>query len=68
MWYALLGSEVIPLTQGERVREVRKSLQLTLEEFGKKLGVQRAIISKIEIGDRTLTDRMIKDICRADKH
>ena len=64
MWYALLGSEVIPLTQGERVREVRKSLQLTLEEFGKKLGVQRAIISKIEIGDWTLTDRMTKDICR----
>ena len=64
MWYALLGSEVIPLTQGKRVREVRKSLQLTLEEFGKKLGVQRAIISKIEIGDRTLTNRMIKDICR----
>lgn len=52
------------MTQGERVKEIRKSQHLTLEEFGKGLNVQRSAISKIENGDRALTDRMIKDICR----
>lgn len=52
------------MTQGERVKEIRKSQNLTLEEFGKGLNVQRSAISKIENGDRALTDRMIKDICR----
>lgn len=52
------------MTQGERVKEVRKSLSLTLEEFGEKVGVQRSAVSKIERGDRGLTDQMIKSICR----
>ena len=52
------------MTQGERVKEIRKSLSLTLEEFGEKVGVQRSAVSKIERGDRGLTDQMIKSICR----
>lgn len=52
------------MTQGERLRAIRKELNLTLEKFGDKLGVQRSAISKIELGDRSLTDQMIKSICR----
>ena len=30
------------MTQNERVREIRKTLKLTLEKFGAKLGVKKA--------------------------
>ena len=52
------------MTQGERVKEVRKSLGLTLEKFGEKLGVGKTAISNIEKGSRNLTEQMTKSICR----
>ncbi|MBO5159591.1 MAG: helix-turn-helix transcriptional regulator [Lachnospiraceae bacterium] len=52
------------MTQGERVREIRKSLNLTLEKFGEKLGVGKTAISNIEVGNRNLTDQMLRSICR----
>lgn len=52
------------MTQGERVREIRKELNLTLEKFGEKLGVGKTAISKIEKGENSLTDQMLKSICR----
>ena len=52
------------MTQGERLRELRKSLNLTLEKFGKSLGVGKTAISKIENDERNLTDQMILSICR----
>lgn len=52
------------MTQGERIKELRKSLGLTLEKFGERLGVGKTAISKIEHGDRGLTDQMRTSICR----
>ena len=52
------------MTQGERVKTIRKSLDLTLEKFGEKLGVGKTAISKIEKSERNLTDQMTKSICR----
>ena len=52
------------MTQGERVRIVRKDLSLTLENFGKKLGVGKTAIYKIEKCENSLTDRMLESICR----
>lgn len=52
------------MTQGERVKEIRKALDLTLEKFGEKLGVGKTAISKIEKNERSLTDQMAKSICR----
>lgn len=52
------------MTQGERVKEIRKSLGLTLEKFGERLGVGKTAISKIEKGERGLTEQMTKSICR----
>lgn len=52
------------MTQGQRVRELRKSKGMTLEEFGKVLGVQKSAVSKIERGDRGLTEQMLISICR----
>lgn len=52
------------MTQGERVREIRKELGLTLEKFGEKLGVKKNAISQLENGRNALTDQMVKAICR----
>lgn len=52
------------MTQGERIREIRKTLKLTLEKFGGKLGVGKGAISAIETGARNLTEQMAVSICR----
>lgn len=52
------------MTQGERVRVLRKEKNLTLEKFGESLGVGKTAISKIENNERGLTDQMILAICR----
>lgn len=52
------------MSQGERIKEVRAALGLTLEKFGDKLGVTKVAISNIEKGNRNLTDQMAKSICR----
>ena len=52
------------MTTGERVKEIRKTLNLTFEKFGEKLGVGKTAISKIEKDERNLTDQMAKSICR----
>lgn len=48
----------------ERIRELRKNLGLTLEKFGANLGVGKTAISKIESGDRGLTDQMFLSVVR----
>ena len=52
------------MTENERVRELRKTLGLTLEKFGERLGVKKNDISAIENGRNSLTDQMTKAICR----
>ena len=52
------------MTQGERIREVRKALNLTLEKFGGKLGVGKTAISKLDRDENNLTEQMTKAICR----
>lgn len=52
------------MTQGERIREVRNALGLTLEKFGDRLGVTKVAISNLEKGNRNLTEQMAKAICR----
>ena len=48
----------------ERVKELRKALNLTMEKFGDRLGVKKNSISQIESGNRSLTDQMFLAICR----
>lgn len=52
------------MTEGERVREIRKFYGLTSETFGSRLGVGKAAISKIENGKCGLTEQAKKTICR----
>ena len=52
------------MTQGERVKAVRNKKEMNMEQFGKRLGVQKSAISKIENGTRGLTNQMFTTICR----
>ena len=52
------------MTEGERVKMVRKESELTLEQFGEKLGMGTSSISDIENGRRTLTKQTFLSICR----
>ncbi len=52
------------MTQGEKIKAVRKNLGLTLEKFGEKLGVTKVAIFNIEKGNRGLTEQMAIAICR----
>lgn len=48
----------------ERIREVRKTLGLTMEKFGSRLGVKRNTVSQWESGTNNVPEQMIKSICR----
>lgn len=52
------------MTGGERVKQIRKEKELTLEKFGEKVGVTKQTISRIENGINSLTEQMILSICR----
>ena len=52
------------MTQGERICAVRKKKEMTMEQFGKQLGVTKTAISRIEKGNRGLTEQMLVSICR----
>lgn len=48
---------------GDRIKKVRKALNLTLEEFGKQMGFARSTLSNIENNVKNVTERMINTIC-----
>lgn len=52
------------MTEGERIKQIRKDNRLTLEQFGNIIGVTQTTISRIENGKRNLTEAMRKSICR----
>lgn len=47
----------------ENVKKLRLDLQLSQKEFGEKLGVTGTAVSRIESGERALTDQMLFSIC-----
>ena len=52
------------MTQNERIKEVRKSIGLTLDKFGERIGLKKSAVSLIENGKNSVTDANIKAICR----
>ena len=52
------------MTENERIRIVRKDQELTMEEFGKRLGVAKNTISQIESGKNAVTNQMRVSICK----
>ena len=52
------------MTVNERVKVLRKSLNLSGEKFGAALGVKKNAICQIENGINNLSPQMFKAICR----
>lgn len=48
----------------ERIKILRRKLDITQEEFSSKIGLSRNFIAQIESGTKTPSDRTISDICR----
>ena len=48
----------------ERLKELRTTLGITLEEFGKRIGITRSAVGHLEKGSRNLTEQTLKSICR----
>lgn len=48
----------------ERIKEIRKMLDMTQAEFSSKIGLSRNFIAQIETGAKMPSDRTISDICR----
>ena len=48
----------------ERIKAARKALGLTMEQFGEKIGLTKASVSRIESGISGATEQTIKSICR----
>lgn len=47
----------------EKIKELRKTLGLTMEKFGERLAVKKNTVSQWESGTNALTDQMFKAIC-----
>lgn len=48
----------------ERIKELRKELKLSQQEFAERLNVKQATISAYEVGIRTPLDSIVNSICR----
>lgn len=53
------------MSPGERVKELRKKENLTLQKFGEKVNVSATAISRIENGHRNLTGQLARSISMA---
>ena len=49
-----------------RIKELRKRLDMTLEEFGQNIGVKKNTVSQIENGKNGITEQMLTSILNAD--
>lgn len=47
----------------ERIKEIRKTLNLTQQEFAERLSLKRNTIATYEMGKSVPSDRTITDIC-----
>ncbi|SDZ51114.1 Helix-turn-helix [Evansella caseinilytica] len=50
-------------TPKNKLKELRKKHNLTLRDLEKRIGINYSVISRIESGDRALTDSEINLIC-----
>lgn len=52
------------MIENDRIKEVRRAKNLTLEKFGERVGVQKSAISKIEHGENAVSDQIRLAVCR----
>jgi transcriptional regulator with XRE-family HTH domain len=49
---------------GERIRELREAMDLSLREFATKLGLSAAFVSDIELGRRYPSSKVLSDMAK----
>ena len=63
--------DIIPSEGGDkvnrRIRELRKALNMSQQDFADKIKISRSNLGNIETGAVSVTDRVIGDICDAFK-
>ncbi|MER8961217.1 XRE family transcriptional regulator [Mesorhizobium sp. M0701] len=59
------GQDAVSRVFGDRVRTMREQANLTLEQFSKLSGVSRAMLSKVERGEKSPTIGVAKRIAHA---
>lgn len=47
----------------ERLKSIREFYKLNMRDFSERLGMSHGMISLLEAGSRTFTDRFIKSVC-----
>lgn len=47
-----------------RIKQLRKELKLTQDEFGSRIGITGSAISKLESGASGITEQLLKSICK----
>ena len=47
-----------------RIKELRKTIGLSQEAFGEKVGITKTSVSRLEKGERNPSEQTIKSICR----
>lgn len=52
------------MTLGERIKKVRKALDLTQQELGERIGIRPNSVSLIESGNRNTSEQVILSVCR----
>lgn len=48
----------------DRIKDIRKSLHMTQDEFATKIGLSRNFIAQVENGTKNPSERTVSDICR----
>ncbi|MBO5030648.1 MAG: helix-turn-helix transcriptional regulator [Lachnospiraceae bacterium] len=52
------------MTEGDRLKQIRKNANMTQEEFAKRMGVTQSAIARIERNTNNVSEQMRKSICR----
>jgi len=52
------------ITFGEKLRELRRSYGLSQAEFGKHIGLSQVMISRLETGKSTVSEKMLCKIIK----
>lgn len=48
----------------ERIKQLRKEINISQEEFGKRIGIGKTSVSKIETGENSPSEQTIMLMCR----
>ena len=63
LWYILALTEGGDELMNERIKELRKALKLTQQEFADRLNIKRGAIANYEVGRNEPIDAVISLIC-----